>query len=186
VAKLGGLPPWNGAGERSMVELDEEARAPQSEARAGKQRKQQLQGIDYGPLANWLGFHLRLAQIASFQAFVSEAQEVDLSPGRFALLMLIGRNPGISQTTLSRAHGSDKSTLTPALNDLKRRGLITRGRLKSDRRSYQLALTPAGQQLLVRLTACAEKHEHNLDRIIGSRDRARFLKLLRKLNSQLR
>ena len=29
-------------------------------------------GVDYGPLAEWLGFHLRMAQIASFQAFASE------------------------------------------------------------------------------------------------------------------
>ena len=72
-------------------------------------------GVDYGPLAEWLGFHLRMAQIASFQAFAAEVGEVDLPPGRFALLTLIGRNPGISQTVLSRAAGRDKSTLTPAL-----------------------------------------------------------------------
>ena len=58
----------------------------------------------------WLGFHLRMAQIASFQAFAREVGEVDLPPGRFALLTLIGRNPGISQTALSRAAGRDKST----------------------------------------------------------------------------
>ena len=62
-----------------------------------------VEGIDYGPLADWLGFHLRMAQIASFQAFASEVGEVDVPPGRFALLTLIGRNPGISQTVLSRA-----------------------------------------------------------------------------------
>jgi DNA-binding MarR family transcriptional regulator len=140
---------------------------------------------DYGPLAAWVGFHLRMAQIASFQAFAREAQGVDLSPGRFALLMLIGRNPGISQTALSRAHGSDKSTLTPALNDLKRRGLITRTRLKSDRRSYELTLTPAGQDLLERLTECAARHERNLDRVIGARDRARFLQILRKIYAEV-
>ena len=56
-----------------------------------------------------------MAQIASFQAFAREVGEVDLPPGRFALLTLIGRNPGISQTVLSRAAGRDKSTLTPAL-----------------------------------------------------------------------
>ena len=54
-----------------------------------------------------------MAQIASFQAFAREVGEVDLPPGRFALLTLIGRNPGISQTVLSRAAGRDKSTLTP-------------------------------------------------------------------------
>jgi hypothetical protein len=95
-----------------------------------------VDGSDYGPLPEWLGFHLRMAQIASFQAFAREVGEVDLPPGRFALLTLIGRNPGISQTVLSRAAGRDKSTLTPALRDLKRRGLIARNRLESDRRSY--------------------------------------------------
>jgi DNA-binding MarR family transcriptional regulator len=167
-----------------MVQLDETAAAVPAHGRR-KRKTGLVAGIDYGPLADWLGFHLRLAQIASYQAFANEAQEVDLSPGRFALLLLIGRNPGISQTTLSRAHGSDKSTLTPALNDLKRRALITRGRLKSDRRSYQLALTPAGRQLLARLTVCATRHDQNLDRIIGPRDRGRFLSMLRKLHREL-
>ena len=87
-----------------------------------------------------------MAQIASFQAFAREVGEVDLPPGRFALLTLIGRNPGISQTVLSRAAGRDKSTLTPALRDLKRRGLIAR---EPPRRATGAAitstLTPAGK-----------------------------------------
>ena len=143
------------------------------------------EGVDYGPLAEWLGFHLRMAQIASFHAFASEVGEVDLPPGRFALLTLIGRNPGISQTVLSRAAGRDKSTLTPALRDLKRRGLIDRQRLESDRRSYHLTLTPAGQATLRRLTECAARHEHNLDRIVGPRDQPRLLRILRKIMSEL-
>src|SRR4029079_6844554 len=110
-----------------------------------------VEGVDYGPLAEWVGFHLRMAQIVSFHAFASEVGEVDLPPGRFALLTLIGRNPGISQTVLSRAAGRDKSTLTPALRDLKRRGLISRQRIESDRRSYHLTLTPAGHAMLQRL-----------------------------------
>ena len=142
-------------------------------------------GIDYGPLAEWVGFHLRMAQISAFQAFVREVGEVDLPPGRFALLTLIGRNPGISQTVLSRAAGRDKSTLTPALQDLKRRGLIARVRLENDRRSYHLTLTPAGEAMLLRLTECAARHERNLDRVIGARDRARFLSTLRKVMSDL-
>lgn len=142
-------------------------------------------GIDYGPLAEWIGFHLRMAQISTFQAFVREVGEVDLPPGRFALLTLIGRNPGISQTVLSRAAGRDKSTLTPALQDLKRRGLIARVRLENDRRSYHLTLTPAGEAMLVRLTECAARHERNLDRVIGARDRARFLGTLRRIMADL-
>ncbi|MBX9589945.1 MAG: MarR family transcriptional regulator [Hyphomonadaceae bacterium] len=153
--------------------------------RNGAERRPPAEAIDFGPLADWVGFYLRLAQSASFQAFARATEEVDLRPGRFSVLLLIGRNPGISQTALSRANGRDKSTLTPALNDLERRGLIVRTRVASDRRSYQLSLTRSGEAMLRRLTACAERHDHNLDRIIGKRDRARFLQILRKLVAEL-
>lgn len=141
--------------------------------------------IDFGPLANWVGFHLRLAQTASFQGFVREARSVELSPGRFATLMLIGRNPGISQTALAAANGRDKSTLTPILEDLERRGLIVRERLQTDRRSYQLTLTEPGRNMLDQLTQCAARHDDNLDRIIGPRERERFLRTLQKISAAL-
>lgn len=141
--------------------------------------------VDLGPLENWIGFHLRLAQTASFQAFSREARDVDLSPGRFAALMLIGRNPGISQTALSRAVGSDKSTLTFALDDLVKRGFVRRTRLRKDRRTYCLSLTAAGERMLDELTECARRHDRNLDRIVGPRDRATFLRLLRKIAAEL-
>ena len=144
-----------------------------------------LEGIDYGPLADWVGFHLRMAQITAFQAFARESGEVDLPPGRFALLTLIGRNPGISQTILSRAAGRDKSTLTPALRDLQKRGLIVRVQLKRDRRAYRLQLTATGRAMLQRLTACAERHERNLDRVIGRRERGQFLTILKRVIAEL-
>lgn len=156
-----------------------------AETRNRHRARSLVDSIDYGPLAGWLGFHLRMAQIASFQAFAREVGEIDLPPGRFALLTLIDRNPGISQTVLSRAAGRDKSTLTPALRDLMRRGLIARERLAKDRRSYHLTLTPAGQTVLQRLTECARRHERRLDRIVGARDRARLLQLLRKIMAEL-
>jgi DNA-binding MarR family transcriptional regulator len=126
-----------------------------------------------------------MAQIAAACAFARASGAIDLPPGRLALLTLIGRNPGISQTLLSRAAGRDKSTLTPALRDLTRRGLILRARLQSDRRSYHLQLTAAGSAMLRRLTACAERHERQLDRIIGRRERGRFLATLRRVMAAL-
>src|SRR5215471_18595354 len=110
------------------------------------------EAIDYGPLADWVGFNLRMAQAATFAAFSRLSKEVGVRPGRFATLMLIGRNPGISQTALSRANGRDKSTLTPVLEDLVQRGLVRRKRTNNDRRAYRLTLTPAGRKLLCQLT----------------------------------
>jgi DNA-binding MarR family transcriptional regulator len=145
-----------------------------------------VEPVRYGPLANWIGFHLRMAQTASFQAFAREAAEVELTqPGRFATLTLIGHNPGISQTALSRANGRDKSTLTPLLNDLVKRGLITREKTQEDRRTYRLTLTADGEVLLRRLTDCARRHEANIERVIGRSDRARFLRTLRRIMTTL-
>jgi DNA-binding MarR family transcriptional regulator len=155
------------------------------DGRIGADSRALIAGIDYGPLENWVGFHLRMAQIAAACAFARASGAIDLPPGRLALLTLIGRNPGISQTLLSRAAGRDKSTLTPALRDLTRRGLIVRARLQSDRRSYHLQLTAAGSAMLRRLTACAEQHERQLDRIIGRRERRRFLATLRRVMAAL-
>ena len=140
--------------------------------------------IDFGPLRNWVGFHLRMAQSASFQAFARHTQDVHMRPGRFATLMLIGRNPGISQTALSRANGRDKSTLTPVLSDLERRGLIRRARTRNDRRTYRLSLTPAGETMLRELLKCARRHDRNVDRVLG-KDRERFLAVLRKITNDM-
>jgi hypothetical protein len=46
-------------------------------------------------------------------------------------------------------------------------------------------VTPAGKKMLTDLTRCARRHERNLDRIIGPRDRQRFLKLLKKIAAQI-
>lgn len=148
-------------------------------------RKPAVAGLDFGPLGGWIGFHLRMAQIASFQNFGRLARDLDLSPGRFAALTVIGRNPGISQTALSRAIGSDKSTLTPAISSLVKRGLVRRSRTDKDRRVYRLTLTAAGEKMLADLTDCARRHEADLDAIVGPRERVQFLRTLRKIAEEL-
>jgi len=141
--------------------------------------------IDYGPLADWVGFNLRMAQAAAFQGFARLASEIGTRPGRFATLMLIGRNPGISQTALSRANGRDKSSLTPVLNDLARRGLVLRRRTRADQRAYRLSLTPAGRRLLAQLTQCAREHEKKLDRIIGAKEQRGFVRVLKRIIAEM-
>jgi DNA-binding MarR family transcriptional regulator len=141
--------------------------------------------INFGPLAYWVGFNLRIAQEAAFQAFSRRSQEIGESPGRFATLTLIARNPGISQTELSQANGRDKSSLTPVVEDLVRRGLIERKRMDSDRRIYRLNLTRAGKKVLTDLTRCARRHERNLDHVIGARDRKRFIQILKKIAAEI-
>jgi DNA-binding MarR family transcriptional regulator len=154
-------------------------------ARRGRNGEAVAESIRFGPLEHWVGFNLRMAQDATFQAFSRRSQEVGESPGRFATLTLIARNPGISQTELSHANGRDKSSLTPVVEDLVRRGLVARKRMRNDRRAYRLNLTPAGKKTLTLLTRCARRHERVLDRIIGRHDRKRFIQILKKIAAEI-
>jgi len=141
--------------------------------------------MNFGPLAYWVGFNLRMAQEAAFEAFSRRSQEIGESPGRFATLTIIARNPGISQTELSQANGRDKSSLTPVVEELVRRGLVERKRMREDRRTYRLNVTPAGKKTLTSLTRCARRHERVMDGIIGQRDRKRFIQILKRLAAEM-
>lgn len=153
--------------------------------RRGKDGEALAESIRFGPLEHWVGFNLRMAQEHAFAAFSRRSQEIGESPGRFATLTLIARNPGISQTELSHANGRDKSSLTPVVEDLVRRGLVERKRTRADRRTYRLNLTPDGKAALTMLTRCARRHERALDGIIGKRDRTRFLHILKRIAAEI-
>lgn len=154
-----------------------------------KLKDRQAQGlpqpIRFGPLANYIGFHLRRAQNVSFQAVARRIGQADFTPGLYALLTLIEQNPGITQTALSRADGRDKSSLTPALNGLEKRGLIWRERITGDKRSYALHLTPAGGAAAAELHRHAQAHDDDLDRIIGLEHKAQFIRQLRRIIIEL-
>jgi DNA-binding MarR family transcriptional regulator len=153
--------------------------------RCGKNGEAVAGLINFGPLEHWVGFNLRMAQESAFQAFSRRSQEIGEKPGRFATLTIIARNPGISQTELSQANGRDKSSLTPVVEDLVRRGLVERKRTNNDRRAYRLNVTPEGKKTLTVMTRCARRHERVLDHIIGARDRNRFIQILKKIAAQV-
>jgi DNA-binding MarR family transcriptional regulator len=124
-------------------------------------------GTRLGVLDGNIAFHLRLAQDASFKAFKKHTGESDLRPGWYAVMEIINSNPGITPVALSRASGRDKSTLSPILRELTRHGLVVQCPVATDRRSYALNLTSAGEERLARLAEHAEAHDRHLDEIVG-------------------
>ena len=137
--------------------------------------------IRHGALARSIAFNLRRANNSALQAFARQLGRDYVRPGRFTILTLILENPGLSQTALGRASGLDISTLTPALDDLVRRGYVRRQRLKHNRRSYALTLTAAGVAFHRDMARAATSFDRALARIVGPADRRRFLQALRRI-----
>lgn len=153
----------------------------------GAETRQEAAGdrqVQLGDLDDYIGYHLRLAQNASFRAFQRKSGRADLRPGWYAVLSLIGDNPGITPMALSRASGRDKSTLTPVLRDLSGHGYIVSTPDVRDRRSYGLGLTDLGRARLRELTAHAAEHDRALDAIVGD-EKDRLIAMLRRIAEEL-
>src|SRR5262245_14802566 len=140
--------------------------------------------INLGWLGGTVGFYLRTAQEAAFQAFAKRANGADARPWRFAVLALIDANSGLTQGELAAAIRRNTSSLTPVLDDLCRQGYVSRQRLESDRRAYALKLTAKGRAAMLKLMASAVAHEREIDRIVGA-DRAQFVRILKSLAAAL-
>ena len=140
--------------------------------------------INLGFLSGFVGFHLRLAQDASYRAFARVREKDLIKPGRFPALAIIHLNPGISQSALGRAIARDKSTVSPLIKDLQKNGLINRKPSPHDRRSVTLVLTKKGERVLDRLHARALEHEEDLDKLVGA-SKARLVGMLDKITGGL-
>ena len=166
----------NGRGEaaaRTPAKNDGPIRARKSGGTAAPE-------VELGALRTFIGFNLRLAQDASFRAFARQSGQKSIRPGRFAALMVLRDNPNITQSDLGRAIARDKSTVTPLLQDLQRRGLVKRTRSTTDRRSVTLVLTPAGERVLRDLIVHAREHDRRLDEIAGPA-KAEFVAILKRI-----
>ena len=98
----------------------------------------EAQDIDFDELPTYVGYQVRRTQAKIFVEFEATLEGFDFTPGSFGVLTLIRANPGITQVALAAAFGIDKSTMSPVMVRLEKRGLIRREVLASDRRYHAL------------------------------------------------
>lgn len=149
-------------------------------------RSEGVPGESFVPeaFADVIGYHLRLAQDASFQAIRQRAGKSDLKPGWYAILTILSNNPGLTPTELSRLCGRDRSTLSSTLKALSARGFIARRHTPADQRSYSVRLTAAGEAMLKKLRVIARIHDARLDAIVG-KDKPVLIAVLRRIAEAL-
>ena len=146
-------------------------------------------GVDYGMLTELVGYHLRRAQATVFDDFMrtmakdgnGDGNGDGVTPGQFGVLVLIGSNPGASQSTIAKAIGVERSTMVAVIDRLQERGLVSREVSEVDRRSYALKLTADGAALTTRLGKRVRDHERRIASALSGEEKEMLIRLLRRI-----
>ena len=137
--------------------------------------------IDFDELPNYVGYQVRRTQAKIFSEFETTLKDFDFTPGSFGVLTLIRANPGITQVTLAAAFGVDKSTMSPVIFRLEKRGLIRREILPSDRRCHALFFDEAGEQTFLAAREKIRFFEENVAARLSKLEQRELARLLVKL-----
>jgi len=138
-------------------------------------------GLDYGVLDELLGYSLRRAQVAMFAAFHEATRGMEVTPPRFTALVVIGANPGMSQTNLGAVLGIARSGAMLLTNWFEQRGLVERRAQPQDKRSWGLHLTRKGEALLARMKSRVLELDLRRTGHLSPEERRELLRLLEKL-----
>jgi DNA-binding MarR family transcriptional regulator len=143
------------------------------------------QELILGVLSKFVGYHLRVAQVAAFREFEATLTGFGIAPRYFGLLMLVEANPGAPQSRLAEAVHLDRSSLVPILDKLEQEGLLERRASGGDRRLKSVWLTREGEKLLSKLKPLALQHEARLVAGFTTMERKQLLELLGRLRENL-
>lgn len=138
-------------------------------------------GLDYDVLDELVGYSLRRAQVALFMSFHEATRGMQLTPPRFTALVIIGANPGITQSALGEVLGIARSGAMLLADWMAARGLVERRRRPDDGRSWGLHLTRDGERFVARMKRRVSDGDARRAAVLSARERRELLRLLGKL-----
>ncbi len=141
---------------------------------------------DYGLLTELVGYRLRRAQAAVFSHFLDRIGGHGVTPGQFGVLVLIDANSGLSQSALAKALGIERSTMVAVIDRLEQLGWVERMTSETDRRSYALALSREGTEILARVTPLVRGHERHINTELNAQEKATLIELLDRVTHAAR
>ena len=137
--------------------------------------------IDFDELPTYVGYQVRRTQARIFSEFEATLKDFEFTPGSFGVLTLIRANPGITQVTLAAAFGVDKSTMSPVIFRLEKRGLIRREVLVSDRRCHSLYFDDSGEETFLSAREKIRAFEEKVAARLSKLEQHELARLLAKL-----
>lgn len=140
-----------------------------------------VEGLSYGDLDEHLGYLLRRAQLAGFEAFHQATAGVDITPARYTALLIVRANPGLSQSALGAALGTARSGAMTLTDWMEKRGLVERRNRPEDARSWGLHLTHRGETQLMTFNRRVRANDAAFAARLTAPERAQLRRLLEKL-----
>lgn len=144
--------------------------------------------LDMGILADDVGFQVHITRRAIWNALRRTRQ--DAAPrkpsGYFATLILIGANPGISQTQIAEALVIDLPNVALILRRMAAAGLVERQRDPTDRRRLRLSLTAEGEAQLQSALEFNDSQRRLFAEALTAVESRQLVTLLCKLQKSLR
>lgn len=135
-----------------------------------------------GRIHNLLGYRLAQATILTTEVFVRlVGKPLDLRPVEFTILQLIDENPAATATKVAKALAITVPGVTIWLDRLEERGLISRERSGTDRRTQHLYPTEKGKALVGSAVEQLLEGDRELLSPLSLGERHLLLELLQKL-----
>jgi DNA-binding MarR family transcriptional regulator len=119
-------------------------------------------GLDVDFLSTSVGYVLKRAYLRIRDDFIKSLSDFDLRPQLFSVLSVVVENPNCSQSEVARALSIERSNMVLLVDELVRRGLLTKNAVATDRRLSALRPTDGGKRLHAAAMGRIVAHENRI------------------------
>lgn len=130
------------------------------------------------------GYHMKRAFNVVQADLSARLKPLGLRMVTFSTLALIVENPGLRQSQLADALAIERPNFVMIIDELHRKGLITRDRATDDRRAYALRVTESGDETFALALAAVQAHERQMFGGLTLAEREAFIETLRKVETR--
>jgi len=114
-----------------------------------------------------------------------ELEQYHIGSGQFQILIVLSRNDGINQESISKILNLDKATVGRAVNKVVKEGYVNRLRDQKDHRAYVLHLTPKGKEIVPNIQDSLRKITQVLLSDFTPDEKEIALNLLKKMHQNI-
>ena len=132
-------------------------------------------------LSQLVGYNLKRSFNGIYIDLAEALRPLGLRMITFTILTMLRENPGIRLSNLAAAIDMEKPNMVSVIDELSKRGLVTRSADPLDGRARQLNLTDAGEELQHQAYGAACAHDEGCLRHLDKVERAQLIALLSKI-----